>query len=89
MQERTENFKVVTISDNSNSFGLKQFICVAKSGKAYKACANSLNLPKQGALVVAKTVSGTNQHQFKGSFELVESMDDCPKEVVEEIWDGQ
>lgn len=43
--------RVVAISENTNSFGLKQFIAVADDGTGFKACANSLNLPEHNQLL--------------------------------------
>lgn len=47
----SENFKVVAVSSNSNSFGLRQIVLVAKSGVAFKACASTLNLPEKDSTV--------------------------------------
>lgn len=85
----TKNFKVVAVSDNTNSFGLHQMVVVAKDGTAYKTCASYLNVKKKGEILVQNynlTLNGdpTNQH-FLGC-ELTEKIEDAPTEVIQEIW---
>ena len=85
------DFKVVAVSSNTNSFGLFQCVMIAKDGLAYKACANSLNIPKQGDIVsikFIKKIDGTfsNKLDFAGRFEIPERIEDAPKEVRDEVW---
>lgn len=42
------DFHVVAVSENSNSFGLKQMILVSQVGVTCKACFNSLNVKQKG-----------------------------------------
>jgi hypothetical protein len=84
-----KEFKVVAVSDNTNSFGLRQMVVIAKDGTAYKTCASYLNVKKKGEILVQTynlTVTGnpTNQH-FSGC-ELTERIEDAPDEVIQEIW---
>lgn len=86
----TLDFKVVTVSSNTNSFGLKQCIMVAKNGTAYKACANSLNIPKAGDVVSIPYIGEDNptlSFSHKG-FEIPEELDTCPSDAVIDIWNG-
>jgi hypothetical protein len=86
------NFHVVAVSENTNSFGLKQCVLLAMNGLAYKACANSLNLPKQGDSVFIPYQAGpmgiedaTLNFAAKG-FEIPERIEDAPEEVIKEVW---
>lgn len=87
----TVDFKVVAVSSNTNSFGLFQCVLLAKNGLAYKACANSLNIPKQGDTVSIPYKAGPMgiedaRLNFAGKFEIPERMDDAPQEIVDEVW---
>ena len=88
-------FKVVAVTSNTNSFGLKQCILVARNGLAYKACANSLNMPEQGSVITIPYAGGsgdigdapiTLSFAQKG-FEIPERQEDAPREAVAEIWE--
>lgn len=85
----TEQFKVLMVSENHNSFGLRQCVMIAKDGTAFKACANDLNIPKKGdTLEVPVTVGKfkTNYNFSALSFEIPERMEDAPKGVIKEVW---
>lgn len=85
------DFKVVAVSSNTNSFGLFQCVLIAQNGLAYKACANSLNIPKQGDTVSIQYKAGPMgiedaRLDFAGRFEIPERIEDAPREVVNEVW---
>ena len=88
----TTQFKVVTVSENTNNFGLKQCIMIAKSGVAYKVCANSLNIPKRGDVLEIPAIldaggNPTKNYSFAGrGFELPEQIEHAPQDVVDEVW---
>jgi hypothetical protein len=90
MRNFTEQFKVVAISNNTNSFGLKQMVLVAKSGTAYKACASYFNLPEKDSFVEVPinvkdgVITGYNFTLL--GYEIPEKMEDCPREVLVEIF---
>jgi len=86
------DFKVVAVSENTNSFGLFQCVLLAKNGLAYKACANSLNIPKQGDTISIPyrgngngLANATLDFSAK-SFEIPERIEDAPREVIDEAW---
>ena len=86
-----EKFKVVAVSNNTNSFGLRQCVMIAKDGTAYKACANSINVPKQNEVIDIRVILNKKgevlDYDFTGrSFEIPERIEDAPKEVVAEVW---
>ena len=85
------DFKVVAVSSNTNSFGLFQCVLVAKNGLAYKACANSLNIPKQGDTISIPYRGNGNglsnaTLDFGGKFEIPERIEDAPQEIIDEVW---
>lgn len=88
----TTPFKVVAVSANTNSFGLYQCIMIARDGRAYKACASYLNVPKKDSIVNVPAIldaSGnpTSRFNFAAlSFEIPEQIETAPEEVVAEIW---
>ena len=84
-------FKVVTQSSNTNSFGLKQYVLVSKSGQAFKACKNPLFGPKTGEtigvpLILDKKGNVTGFNFAQAGFEIPEKLPNPPKEVLNEIF---
>ena len=79
-----EKFKVVAVSENTNSFGLKQMKLVGKSGVLYTACANYLNVRKEGETFLVDT-NGKGDHFFN-CFELVERHGSLSKAKVSKIF---
>lgn len=88
-------FKVVVVSENTNSFGLKQMVLLAKDGEAYKVCANSLNVRKEGDTVVQELTfseeigqeSKVVNRAFALNFEIPERLNDkAPQTVIDEVW---
>jgi hypothetical protein len=85
----TEKFKVIAVSDNTNSFGLKQVIMIAKSGTAYKACKTSQFCPKKGDEVsIPVNVLGLHKsYQFAADgWELPEKLPNAPKDLINETF---
>ena len=82
-------FKVVAVSENTNSFGLKQMVMVGRKGEAFKACFNSLNVKKQGdiihGIVTLNDDAKIKRAEFTGG-ELVERVEDAPEDVIKEVW---
>ncbi|MDA3780336.1 MAG: hypothetical protein PF487_09005 [Bacteroidales bacterium] len=87
-----KEFKVVTVSSNTNSFGLRGFICVARDGDAFQAATNSLDVPKKDMIlrmpiIMDKDGKPTNRINYVlGGFEIPEKLDNCPADAVKEIW---
>jgi hypothetical protein len=86
------DFKVIAVSSNANSFGLKQCVLVARNGLAYTVCANSLNIPKKGDTVTIPYQMGANGLEdatlnfAAKSFEIPERIVDAPQGVIDEVW---
>lgn len=84
-------FKVVTQSSNTNSFGLKQFVLVSRSGQAFKACKNPLFAPRTGEtisipLVLDRDGNVTGFNFAQAGFEIPEKLPAPPEEVLKEIF---
>ncbi len=86
----TKEFKVVAKSQNTNSFGLFQMIVVAKDGEAYKTHASQYNAKEQGESVYQKYSIDPKTEKKRNAYfsghEMTTKIDDCPKNVVKEIW---
>ena len=82
-----ENFKVVALSSNTNSFGLTQFVAIARDGKAFKShrYQGLQPLAKGQVIGVPLSVSGTPQPHLLG-FEATEILPVAPRDVVEDVW---
>jgi hypothetical protein len=87
MDEPTiEEFKVVAVSDNTNSFGLRQMISVSRHGKVFKACGNSLNTMSKGT-TFCLSIKGSHVKKMPRSWELPELLPDlAPPDVTNEAW---
>ena len=88
MQVRKE-FKVVAVSENTNSFGLRQMVMVAKDGSAFRGCFNSLNEKKKDEVIVGNVTVRDNGEGVRTEFtggELVEKLLSPPLDTIREIW---
>lgn len=87
----SKKFKCVAVSENTNSFGLFQCVLITNTGGAYKACANSLNIPKRGddvwvEYLLDKEGKFAGYNFARNGFEIPERLPDAPKEVIDEIF---
>lgn len=87
----TKEFKVVAVSSNMNSFGLRGVVLVAKDGEAWQGGVNYLYVPKQGdiiRLIFRETSTGalSKYPQFPSGWEIPERLPDAPAEVVKEAF---
>src|SRR5688572_5285273 len=85
-----EQFKVITISSNTNSFGLYSVVLASKSGIAFQVYANSLNTPKENELIdipFAIRKDETIDYNFaQRGYEVPTRLQDVPKEVLIELF---
>jgi len=83
------DFKVVAVSTNTNSFGLRQMIMVSKDGHTYTACFNYLNVKDRGDTIKGQVHYGNNGQPgtviFPGG-ELVERQENAPKSFVKQAF---
>jgi hypothetical protein len=84
-----KKFKVVAVSENTNSFGLKQMVMVAKDGSSFRGCFNSLNVRNKDELISGVVTVEDNGKELRTEFtggELVEKLLAPPLETVNAIW---
>ena len=96
MKTITDNYKVFSISQNTNSFGLHGVIIVNRSGKTFEVGMSYLNLPKKDEIVPVQfevvkrgdedIVSKYPIYLNGGSIEIPQQKRDCPKEILKEIF---
>lgn len=93
MREYSNKFKVCAVSSNTNSFGLYQFVIIARNGEAYKAHASYYNVPKKGdelfvPIITDKEGNVVGHNLSKLGYEMPSKLDKAPKEVVNECWNN-
>lgn len=84
-----KEFKVVAVSENTNSFGLKQMVMVAKDGSSFRGCFNSLNVKNQGETITGTVTVEDNGKELHTEFiggELVEKLLAPPLTTINAIW---
>lgn len=87
--EMKKTFRVVAVSDNFNSFGLRQYVLIARDGQAFKVCRSDFNgNPKwtQGQDIEIMYSSSTTFNWAKHSCELPDELPPAPKKVLKEIF---
>jgi hypothetical protein len=79
-------FKVVSVSSNTNSFGLYGVIMVAKDGTAYEVGINYLGKPNKGQVLNAAVSENGNLVSLEVGYEIPRKLPTAPQKVVKEIW---
>ncbi len=84
-----KEFKVVAISNNTNDFGLRGIILLARDGEAYQVGRSDHNglprLNKNDVVKVPVDASGGLTWAAEG-FEIPHAMTKAPPEVIKELW---
>ncbi len=92
MQRQYVNkFICATVSTNTNSFGLYQFILISRQGEAYKAHASYYNVPKKGDEVFVPIVTDKEGnvigHNLSAlSYEMPIRLERVPQSVINEAF---
>lgn len=82
-----KEFKVASVSDNRNSFGLKGMILIAKDGDAWQAAANDINVKKKGEVLNVVLSPRGEPDWWSFGFEIPERLPQRASEaVVKEVW---
>ena len=97
-----KEFRVVSVSSNTNSFGLHGVILLSKDGEAYQLGASYLYLPWKGDTIVATVQHNTDNDKrdvnfthLKSkdtgktesfSYEIPERLSDAPTAVINEVF---
>ncbi len=79
--------KVVAVSSNLNSFGLRNMVFVGNNGQGWEAAANELNVKEKGDVLTIPEGQSITTFLVSQSFELVRHLTPSPPpEVMEEVW---
>lgn len=83
-----KEFRVATISSNTNSFGLKQMIIIARDGEAYCTHKTAQFAPSKGDSIYfeADIVNGQVGRKYIAGHEMTYPYPAAPEEVVAEIF---
>jgi hypothetical protein len=82
-----ETFKIVTVSQNTNSFGLYGVIIMNQKGNAFEIGMSGYNEPKKGQGLIVELDADRNISSIRNkSFEIPRKLADAPPEVVREVW---
>ena len=76
---KRKDFKVVAKSENTNSFGLYQFVVLATDGEAFKLHGSQYVNKSKGDTVEQK------DGRFIG-FEMPEQLENAPEGVIKEVF---
>ena len=71
-------FRVVAVSIDRNSFGLRGVVLMAKTGTTFQVASNDLHLPAVGQILDVPLVSGIGPHFGKLGFEIPERLPVAP-----------
>ena len=92
----TEKFKVISVSKNTNSFGLLGVIIVSIAGKAFEVGITSQFAPQKGEMVdIDFPVTIVNDVPKVGelpiscnsaTIEIPRKLQDCPQKILTEIF---
>ena len=78
-------YRVIAVSDNTNSFGLHGVVVVSPRGEAWRLGSNGLHLPKKGDELNPE-MTGDGPEWGKLGFEIPERLENAPEAVVKEAW---
>ncbi len=74
-------YKVVAVSSNCNSFGLKSHVVLSRKGEGWSILANDLNEKKHGDII---TVQGSNFSAL--GFECPTQLPHADEKAIKEVW---
>ena len=79
--------KVITVSTNANSFGLRSMILLADNGQGYQALTNDLNLRPAGTVMEINPAHTTEElaiksHLIRCGYECIQRLPDANQGVV-------
>jgi len=87
MKNHYITFAVASVSDNTNSFGLRGIILISRTGVAYEVGASYLNAPAKGARLRLPVSKGRNITFAGRGFEIPRRLSpNAPREVVREVF---
>jgi len=78
--------KVVAVSSNHNSFGLRNMILIGDNGQGWQAAANDLNVKPRNAILTVPDGQSIPTFLTLQSFEIPRQLADPPAELLAEVW---
>ena len=86
--KKAKHFIVVTVSKNTNSFGLRGMILMARDGEAWQVGANHLHVKKAGDLVRVPASAGPVREAswVALGYEIPHRLKRAPQHVAAEVW---
>lgn len=78
--------KVVAVSSNHNSFGLRNMILIGDNGEGWQAAANDLNVKPKDTILRIPEGQDIPTFLTLQSFEIPSQLADPPAEVLKEVW---
>jgi hypothetical protein len=78
--------KVVAMSVNRNSFGLRNVLMISDHGQGWAALANDLNCRSMDAILSVPDGQDIPTFLSLQSFEVPTQLPDPPVSVMEEVW---
>ena len=89
MSKILKEFKIYAKSKNTNSFGLYQFIAVAKDGESYKIHGSYIVGREEGDSVMQHILlndKGEATLKYFLGYELTSKINNAPKEIIDELF---
>lgn len=79
--------KVIAVSSNHNSFGLRSMILISDNGQGWQALANDLNVKAKGTVFEIPEDQSVSTFLCLQSFECTRRLDpDPPRKLTQEVW---
>jgi RecG-like helicase len=79
--------KVVAVSTNHNSFGLRNMIFIGDNGEGWQAAANDLNVRSKGDVLRIPDDGDIGLHLAGFNFEIPSRLNpDPPAKLMKEVW---
>lgn len=83
----TTAFKVAAVSENANSFGLRQIVVVSREGKAYAI--HRHDPPEKGSVLHIPVLDGMVTSTPGYHFEIPQKLTKAPQSVIDDLWASQ
>lgn len=86
-QRGTKQFKVVRVSENTNSFGLRGHWLIAKDGEAWEIACSATNCKKIGDVIDVPYDTAPLFITLTWSAEIPRRLQKAPQNVIDLVWD--
>lgn len=78
--------KVVAVSANHNSFGLRNMVFIGDNGQGWQAAANDINVRREGDIIRVPSEGDIGLHLTAFNFEIPSQLPDPPAKLLKEVW---